>query len=541
MADVQIFLTTASGSSWSVPADWSATNKIEVIGAGGGGSGTWAFANIAPGGGGGGYSKVSNLVGLSGSIAISVGTGGAGGTTGSHNGGVGGATYFNGASLGASSVGANGGGGGNDSAGTAGAGGSTTGAIGDVKTAGGDGGGIGSNAANGAGGGGAAGPGGIGKNGGAGTGASGGSGGGGAGNTGGFQTDGVALGSGTTGANGGISGDNTAGGTGGTSGNIGGTGSHGSGGGGGGRNANGGVGGSGNESTWDATHGPGGGGGGGGSNTVAPGVGGNAGSYGGGGGGAGAYNKDGGSGADGLIVITYTPIPGVVFDAASNSGVQTAQSTYTFNRTIAGSNRFLAVDVAVLSAGATVTSVVDDSGGGNVAMTFIGARSTITSFGRIETWGLTNPATGTKSIQVNLSGSITSVGMAVSYTGVHQTSPYEGFNSNQATNVGAADATVAVTSVADLDVIHAALATDDASVTAGQTSRNNVSGGATLSGADEDTGPITPAGATTMSYTGIGAAQTWAIAGYALRPTFSSNLTPSTVRSNLFMLMGLGT
>lgn len=230
----------------------------------------------------------------------------------------------------------------------------------------------------------------------------------------------------------------------------------------------------------------------------------------------------------GLRPLGIDPKPivasGVQFDAAANSGYQAAASTYTFNRTVTGSNTFLAVDIALLSAGQTVTSVIDDSGGGNVALTFIGAKSTVTSFGRIEQWGLVNPVAGTKSIQVNLSGTIASAAVAASYTGVHQTSPTEGFNSAQATNVGAADATVDITTVADNCWVHGAIATGDGSITANQTSRNNVTG-AGGSGANEDNnGPKTPAGAVTMSYTAVGALATWAIGGYAIRPIAASNL-----------------
>ena len=48
-----------SGTSWTVPSDWSNTNTIETIG-GGGGGGPRATASRS-GGGGGGYSKISNL------------------------------------------------------------------------------------------------------------------------------------------------------------------------------------------------------------------------------------------------------------------------------------------------------------------------------------------------------------------------------------------------------------------------------------------------------------------------------------------------
>lgn len=215
-------------------------------------------------------------------------------------------------------------------------------------------------------------------------------------------------------------------------------------------------------------------------------------------------------------------LSGITFDAASNSGYQAASSSYTFSRTVTGANTFLGVDVALLSAGQTVTSIIDDFGGANVAMSLIGAQTTVTSFGRIENWGLANPAAGTKTIQVNLSGSISSTALATSYTGVHQGSPTEAFNSAQATNVGAADASVAVTSIADNCWIHAAVATGDSSITANQTSRNNVTGVGGSGASEDNNGPKTPAGAVTMSFTGIGAAMTWAIGGYAIRPLAAS-------------------
>ena len=67
----RVFLT--SGTSWTVPADWSSTNTVEAIG--GGGNGTAAIQNTRGGasGGGGGYSKSVNLTGLSGSVTIQVG------------------------------------------------------------------------------------------------------------------------------------------------------------------------------------------------------------------------------------------------------------------------------------------------------------------------------------------------------------------------------------------------------------------------------------------------------------------------------------
>lgn len=216
---------------------------------------------------------------------------------------------------------------------------------------------------------------------------------------------------------------------------------------------------------------------------------------------------------------------GIVFDAASNSGYQAASGNYVFNRTVGtGNNRFLAVEVSILGApGTTVTSVTDDDGGGNVAMTFIGRGSSATGAGIVEFWGLVNPISGTKSIRVQLSGAVASAGVARSYENVNQASPYANFNSAQATNVGAADATVTITTVATGSWVLAAIATDDTTVTANQTSRNNVSG-AGGSGADEDTGGLVAPGTTAMSYTNVGALATWVIGGYELRPDTAAGL-----------------
>ena len=229
------------------------------------------------------------------------------------------------------------------------------------------------------------------------------------------------------------------------------------------------------------------------------------------------------------VIPASTPA-GIQFDAAGNSGYQTAQSTYSFNRTVTGSNTFLAVDVELLSVpGTTVTGITDNG----VAMTFIGAQSTVSSVGRVEQWGIVNPATGTHAIVVTLSASINSAATAASYTGVNQTVPTEAFNSAQATNVGAADAVVVVTSIADNCWVHAAVATTATTITANQTSRNNVSGAAG-SGANEDNGAAkTPAGAVTMSYTGLGALATWSIAGYAIRPLAASSPATGTFASTL--------
>lgn len=237
---------------------------------------------------------------------------------------------------------------------------------------------------------------------------------------------------------------------------------------------------------------------------------------------------------------------GIAFDAAGNSGDIAAASSYSGSASWSGTNRLLAVDVSMLGPGVTVSSMTY----GGAACTLVGVQSTITSFGRVEQWRICSsdsgaPAAGSNTLAVTLSGSLEFAVEWASYTGVHQTSPTEGFNSAQATNAGSAtDASVSVTSVADNCWVHAAVVANDTSITAGNTSRNNVAG--TLgSGANEDNGAAkTPPGAVTMSYSGMGITTTWAIAGYAIRPLAASGgsvITAATGTSTTSTLAGSST
>lgn len=193
-ADVtQIFII--SGTSWTVPSDWSNTNTIETIGGGGGGGTPNSSSFSGSGGGGGGYSKISNLSGLNGSLTVQVGGGGAPDASG-------GDTWFNGRTLGTSSGGAKGGGAG-DVGGHGGSGGDAASGIapGGAKFSGGSGASVPFAPWTGGGGGGAAGPNGDGAPGGVNNGLADGAGGGG-GNGGGSAGAAPSGSSGGTGGNG---------------------------------------------------------------------------------------------------------------------------------------------------------------------------------------------------------------------------------------------------------------------------------------------------------------------------------------------------
>lgn len=299
-ADTQIPLTSSPGSSttWTVVSDWSSVNTIEGIGGGGGGNnGITTSGGISGGGGGGGaYAKITNLTLTPGATAYrqagGAGSSGAPASAGSD-------TWFNKTSNsapGSSSDGIVAKAGGGASGGTAGTAGSSGSCIGATTNSGGAG-GAGGGCVGAAGGGGAAGPNAAGGAGGA-SGASATQGGGGGGGNNGASGNGASGSSGNGGSGG-------SGASGGANGGAGGNGFP--------NSATAGTAGS-NGTLW-TTAGPGGGGGGGGGVNGDARAGGAGGNYGAGGGGGAQYGANlgsGGTGTQGILVITYTPSAGLI-------------------------------------------------------------------------------------------------------------------------------------------------------------------------------------------------------------------------------------
>lgn len=300
LVNVVFLLTTGALLQWEVPANWNdADNSIETIGAGGGGSGG-AGNTGGKGAGGGAYSRVENLsLTPAAMINYRVGAGGIG-STGLGSATDGGDTWFNGATLAASSVGAKGGQRGIIAQTASGQGGQASAGVGSFKRSGGNG-ADGYVRENNAGGGGAGGAGGPNGNGASATKY---------GNTGsGFGTGGGGADGGFTNASQRPGGNNRFNFGGGTSSQPNGDeGGGGAGEAGGSSFGNGGRGGDG-EQIWTQTVTPiisaGPGGGGGGASGHGGNKGGNGGKYGGGGGGGCRSNGIGGDGAQGIIVIKW--------------------------------------------------------------------------------------------------------------------------------------------------------------------------------------------------------------------------------------------
>lgn len=207
----------------------------------------------------------------------------------------------------------------------------------------------------------------------------------------------------------------------------------------------------------------------------------------------------------------------IAFDAKSNSGYQSGTSSASWTHTCTGSDGFLAVNVELLSLNDTVSGITYDG----VSLTLIGAQNVAGGTGRVEQWGLVNPATGANSIGVTMSGFLLWVATAVSYTGVDQTTPAEAWNGNSGLAPVGGVNSVIVTTVEANDWIIAALSTNAAGtyITSGGgfNSRNKVTGSGGT-GADEDTGPIASPGANTMTYSNSLSSSSWAMAGYGIRP-----------------------
>lgn len=215
---------------------------------------------------------------------------------------------------------------------------------------------------------------------------------------------------------------------------------------------------------------------------------------------------------------------GIAFGATSNSG-DSASSTINLSRTVAGSNRFLAVDVSIVFGTQHVVSVVDDTGGGNVPMFFIGEKDSLSDYVRVEQWGLAAPAVGTLNTRVTFaSATNSSLATATAYTGVHQISPVEAFNSATAINTGSpTDASITITPAAANVWVHGAISTDDFAITSNQTSRSNVVLGFGSGAVADNNGPVSAP--TALSWTGLGITAQYAIAGYAIRPVAAAALT----------------
>jgi hypothetical protein len=208
----------------------------------------------------------------------------------------------------------------------------------------------------------------------------------------------------------------------------------------------------------------------------------------------------------------------VYFDNWSTSAYEATLSTYNWSHTVGtNNNRLLLVGVSIFATG-SVTAITY----GGIALTKL--RSDDGGIYRSELWYLIAPASGTASIAVTLSASLTSIAGGASWWGVDQTTPFSNNAGGTGTNT---PASASVTPGSTLNRVFGNLAAQTASGVTDiirQAPHYNASGAlGTQIGSEQ--GIILTATATTIQYNNLGALDSWSVSLGAIQPVQSVVVT----------------
>ena len=200
----------------------------------------------------------------------------------------------------------------------------------------------------------------------------------------------------------------------------------------------------------------------------------------------------------------------VAFDAVASTSFQGVTSA-SVNLTASGSDRVAVASIGTLPAAASVSSVTY----GGAGMTLIDTETNTTLDGSANLFRYVAPATSSQSCQVNFAAAAYGGFGVMSFTGVDQTTPVSNFNGAQGN--GLPTATVTVTSaIGEMggDSLCTYFTGSAPTTGAGQTLRFHQSDAFGDRGAGS-----TEAGASsvTMSWTGIGGSEYWAITAASLK------------------------
>lgn len=226
------------------------------------------------------------------------------------------------------------------------------------------------------------------------------------------------------------------------------------------------------------------------------------------------------------------------FDNKSSAFSAVGASSLTWSHTVnSNTNGILVVDVqyndgsapavhvqSVTYNGTSLTFVRNDHGTGNAQI-------------QTEVWYLVAPSTGANNVVVTMTGAVGGgsgryiIGGAVSLTGADQTSPIDAQAGGGSSSVGTA-ISQAVTTVANNAWVLAFVSGGKFdSYTSSQTlaySTNDGSGTSNGSGAGAYTGPVTPAGSQTMSFT-ASTNENWAISVVSIAPAAATVATTDAI------------
>ena len=203
-----------------------------------------------------------------------------------------------------------------------------------------------------------------------------------------------------------------------------------------------------------------------------------------------------------------------VFDAVTGV-VGDNVSSLSFSHTCSGGYRVLYVAVAVQNINTDVTALTYAGTGLTLVGRIEGGLGTFD--GAVEIWRLIAPETGANTVAVTLDASDGATAMAISWTGVHQTTPNGSFTSNTGNSTAI---TVDISSATDEIVFDYARQVNEGGVSptftvgAGQTERvNHSENNYARSGGSTEAG----AGTVTMSWSSS-ISENWVIAGVSVKP-----------------------
>lgn len=209
----------------------------------------------------------------------------------------------------------------------------------------------------------------------------------------------------------------------------------------------------------------------------------------------------------------------ILFGASSSSTID-GSATLTFAHTVGIiSNRILVVSVAIFSAASPYPTITGITYSGS-PLTFLRRQNSGDASLRIgvEMWYLINPPSGTANIIITASQSVKMVGAGVSYSGVHQTTPFTASNGAGGNSTTPSVAVVSAVGEMVVDVVGVRGAAGQLLIAgAGQTQRFSGNTGAdtthVFAAGSEEVG----AASVTMSWT-ASVSQQWAIVGGSLQP-----------------------
>lgn len=217
---------------------------------------------------------------------------------------------------------------------------------------------------------------------------------------------------------------------------------------------------------------------------------------------------------------------GIAFDrVTTRTRNDDTAATWNHRVTATSPNPVLIVGVTLKNTGSPAQTVASVTYNG-VALTFIGATTTVAPAVRVELWQLVNPPTGANfPVVVTLSGASTAIiAGAISLTGVHQAVPIEASGFNRGSSFVAS---VSVTTLSGnawvMDVMGSRTSSGAFMVPApGRDPRWNQAAGPggsgginRIRGTASTRGPIATAGAVTMNWL---VSQPWAIGAVAIKP-----------------------